>query len=206
MSKRIITTHSQSTGNASRRRKVHLDGVGDILLERSHRAKRVNLSVRPFKGVRVAVPEGVSYQEAFEVAQAHTRWIIKQLAQMQLLERQSKVLERPVFVNRAVAKKVIVQRLAELAQQHGFTYNRVFVRNQKTRWGSCSAKNNINLNLHLVRLPAHLMDYVILHELVHTRIKNHSPAYWQALEAVMPYARCMDRELNQYEALLAAEA
>lgn len=197
---------TQPTGKARQQRRVHLDGVGDILLERSQRAKRINLSVRPFKGVRVAVPEGVSYQEALEVAQSHTAWIVKQLANMQLLEHQSKALERPVFVNRSVAKRVIIQRLSELARQHGFSYNRVFVRNQKTRWGSCSAKNNINLNLRLVRLPTHLMDYVILHELMHTRIKNHSSAYWQALEKLIPDARVVDRELNRYEALLAAEA
>lgn len=187
-------------------RKVHLDGVGEILLERSRRAKRVNLSVRPFKGVRVAVPGSVSYQEAFEVAQAHSAWIKKQLNLLKPMEDQALAHERPVFINRTVAKNVIVQRLADLARQHGFSYNRVFVRNQKTRWGSCSAKNNINLNVNLVRLPAALMDYVLLHELMHTRIKNHRVEYWQALDALIPEARALDRELNRYEAMLAAEA
>jgi predicted metal-dependent hydrolase len=68
-----------------------------------------------------------------------------------------------------------------MAKIHNFKYNKVSIRNQKTKWGSCSAKNNISLNINLVRLPDELRDYVILHELVHTRFKNHSKEFWAEL-------------------------
>ena len=93
-------------------------------------------------------------------------------------------------------------RLTELAVLSGLTFNRVFVRHQKTRWGSCSHQNNISLNINLVRLPPELMDYIILHELVHTRIKDHSPRFWAALTEIVPNARRLDRTLRDFGALL----
>jgi predicted metal-dependent hydrolase len=85
---------------------------------------------------------------------------------------------------------------------HGFAYNRVFIKNQKTRWGSCSNKNNINLNINLVRLPQELIDYTILHELVHTRIKNHSSKFWDQMDVLLGDARKIDKKLSAYEVLL----
>jgi predicted metal-dependent hydrolase len=96
----------------------------------------------------------------------------------------------------------LIDRLNRLAQRHGFRYNRVFVRNQKTRWGSCSALNNISLNINLVRLPQELIDYTILHELVHTRIKNHSRRFWQELDKILGDAKQIDKKLSEYGALL----
>ena len=66
----------------------------------------------------------------------------------------------------------------------------------KTRWGSCSAKNNINLNMLIMYLPKHLQDYIILHELVHTRIKNHSNHFWNVLDGIVGDARGMNKELK----------
>ena len=76
----------------------------------------------------------------------------------------------------------LADRLYHLAKEHGFTCNNVSIREQRTRWGSCSHKNNISLNLKLVLLPKELIDYVMLHELVHTRIHNHSKKFWAELD------------------------
>ena len=83
-------------------------------------------------------------------------------------------------------------------RRHGLSYRRVFVKNQKTLWGSCSAANNINLNVNLVRLPDELRDYVILHELVHTRHKNHSRTFWRALDRLVGDGKRFQRQLRQY--------
>jgi len=85
---------------------------------------------------------------------------------------------------RREAKAYLPPRLADLAGRHGFSYDRVFIKNHRSRWGSCSEKNNINLNLHLMRLSDPLIDYVLLHELVHTEIKNHSSHFWSRLAEV----------------------
>ena len=89
-------------------------------------------------------------------------------------------------------------RLEELARHHGYSYRRLFLKNLKTRWGSCSSAGNINLNIRLMELPDHLIDYVILHELAHTRHKNHGPAFWTELEQTTGNARNLDKELNRY--------
>lgn len=99
---------------------------------------------------------------------------------------------------RKEAKKHLPERLSGLARIHGFSYKGVFIKNNKTRWGSCSSKNNINLSLHLMRLPQHLVDYVILHELTHTVHRNHSKQFWKHLDKLTGNAKTLDKELSQY--------
>lgn len=87
-----------------------------------------------------------------------------------------------VHAFRLEAAENLPQRVAFLAKKHGFNFEQVRVKNASSRWGSCSFRNNINLNIHLIRLPEELSDYVIIHELVHTVHKNHGPHFWDLLE------------------------
>ena len=82
------------------------------------------------------------------------------------------------------AKLVLPARCRSLAERYGFTVNKVFIKHNRSNWGSCSAKGNINLNLNLVRLPAELRDYVILHELCHLKELNHGAAFHALLESL----------------------
>ena len=99
---------------------------------------------------------------------------------------------------RKEAKKFLPVRLSELSRKHHLPFNKVVIKSNRTRWGSCSHKNNINLSLHLMRLPDHLVDYVLIHELVHTVHKNHSKKFWKQLERHEPEAKSLDKELNDY--------
>ena len=100
---------------------------------------------------------------------------------------------------RAQAKAALPPRLAELAALHGFTYNQVRIKHNYSNWGSCSELGNINLNLNLMRLPEHLRDYVMLHELCHLRYLNHGPEFHALLESVCPDHRALARELKSYK-------
>jgi len=180
---------------------IELEGVGQALFERSSRAKNINISVRPFHGVRVAVPFGVSFKRAKEFACSKRGWIQKHLKKMRQVEQNHQILSKNFNnISRADARKILVQRLDELANKHGLKYNRVFVRNQKTRWGSCSWKNNISLNAKLVKLPEKLMDYIILHELVHTRVKNHGKEFYAELGRLVLDQKLLAIELKEYGA------
>ena len=181
---------------------ISLEGGGQVLLERSGKAKHISLSVKPFKGVRVAVPYGVSFNKAEDFVRSKTGWIKKHLDKMDQLEQEAIEQSKYSHMDRKDARARLVRRLDELSSKHGFTYNRVFVKNQKTRWGSCSVKNNINLNVNLVQLPDELMDYAILHELVHTRVKDHSKRFWDELDKVVRESRKLDRKLSRYRVLL----
>ncbi len=99
---------------------------------------------------------------------------------------------------RIEARKYLPPRTLQLAKKHGLSFGKIFVKNVKTRWGSCSSVNNINLNIHLMRLPDRLIDYVILHELAHTVEKNHSASFWAFLETLCTNARQLDHELKQH--------
>ena len=88
---------------------------------------------------------------------------------------------------RAEAKAFLPGRLQELADRYGFTYGKVFIKHNKSNWGSCSARGNINLNLNLMRLPEDLRDYILLHELAHLRHANHGQKFHALLEQL-----CLD--------------
>ncbi|MFW5755020.1 MAG: M48 family metallopeptidase [Tangfeifania sp.] len=85
-------------------------------------------------------------------------------------------------IYRYEAHVLLPPRLQELAKKTGFSYNRISIRNNKRNWGSCSSQNNISLNLQMMKLPDELIDYILLHELVHTEIKNHSAKFWNRLD------------------------
>ena len=99
---------------------------------------------------------------------------------------------------RIQAKAALPPRLAELAALHGFTYNKVRIKHNSSNWGSCSELGNINLNLNIMRLPEHLRDYVLLHELCHLRYLNHGPEFHALLESVCPGHRALQKELKAY--------
>jgi len=180
-------------------RTIEIDGVGNILIERSKRAKHLNISVRPFKGARVAVPYGVTFRKAEKIVHQKKDWIKKHLAKMKSIEKEhNSALENSIEIDIKKAKDRLISKLDELAAKYNFKYNRVFIRKQKTRWGSCSQKNNINLNAKLIRLPEELIDYVILHELVHTKIKNHSKQFWAELDKYVGSAKALDKRLKEY--------
>ena len=101
-------------------------------------------------------------------------------------------------VLRKDAKIYLPNRVKYFAKKFDFHYKKVTIKNTKTRWGSCSSINNINLNLHLMRLTDKLIDYVILHELVHTKIKNHQKEFWDLLNIVSGDAKGLDIELKKY--------
>jgi predicted metal-dependent hydrolase len=107
---------------------------------------------------------------------------------------------RPALESRMqkLAKTELTLRARELAGAHHLEVKRVAVRNQKTRWGSCSRKGAISLNWRLIQLPAAVRDYIIIHELMHLRELNHSPRFWAEVEKVCPTYRAAEDWLKQH--------
>jgi hypothetical protein len=105
-----------------------------------------------------------------------------------LLDRRSLPRAEKVFTDwyRRQARSVIAVRLADIAAAFGFTYHSLRISSARRRWGSCGAKGTLNFSWRLVMAPLPVIDYVILHELVHLEIRNHSPLFWQRLGQLMP--------------------
>lgn len=165
--------------------------VGSISVESSDRARYTRITLRRDGVVKLTVPRRVSLEQARRFLDSRLGWIKRHRRDFRRLG------EMPV-AGGPQARRLLVDRLRELAARHGFQYNRVSVKNQRTLWGSCTNRNNINLNVNLLRLPQELRDYVILHELVHTRHKNHSKAFWHALDQLVGSGKRLQRQLRAY--------
>lgn len=115
-------------------------------------------------------------------------------------ERSRIVAERLITrIYRYEARTILPRRLSELAVKYGFSYNKIAIRNNKSNWGSCSPRNNISLNLQMMKLPDELIDYILLHELIHTQIKNHSPRFWEMLDRITAgKAKELAKEVKKY--------
>ncbi len=173
--------------------------IGPVLFASSAKAKRISISIRPPDRIRVAVPCGVSLSLARSAVVEKKSWIRKIL--LKFASMPAKQHERGFSSHENVPREAaegLINRLDELARQHGFRYTRVTVRNQKTRWGSCSTANTISLNITLALLPEELRDYVLLHELVHTRHHHHQPEFWRELKAILPDALLLRKKLKGY--------
>lgn len=172
---------------AKRDGKTYFDPeIGEVVFRKSIRSRSISIRVHPVKGVSVSVPYIVPYAAARLFFEARRSWVIETIVKQK--ERYKDV--KPVSTEelealRRQAKKELPVRLAELAARYGFVYNRVAIKHNATNWGSCSTKSNINLNLNIVRLPAVLQDYVLLHELCHLRHHYHGHAFHLLLEHVL---------------------
>lgn len=179
---------------------IHPDLPTPILLSKSPRAKRLSINIEPFRPVKLTIPKRTSFRTATKFLLSHLDWAKKTITKMEKYEQEQKILQLQLPpIDRNHAKTTLTSRLNYLAQKYGFEFNRVFIRNQRTLWGSCSAVNNINLNINLIRLPGQLQDYVILHELVHTVIKSHGKRFWKNLDKFVGNAKALDKQLRKHK-------
>jgi hypothetical protein len=159
--------------------------LAPVYFVRHRRARRYLLRVDPDGRVRVTIPRGGSKREADAFVQRHTDWVARQRAR--LTPSALGADERRALRERA--RTELPARLLELAALHGMTVTGVSIRNQRTRWGSCGRDGNISLNWRLVLMPPAVRDYVLIHELMHLRRLDHSPAYWKLVAAACPEYR-----------------
>lgn len=104
--------------------------------------------------------------------------------------------------HKETARKILHERLTHFAPLCGVTFNRVAIRNQKRRWGSCTSRGNLNFSYRLVFLPKELCDYVVVHELCHLKELNHGPAFWIEVEKVVPNYQSLIKSMRSLEKTL----
>ena len=163
---------------------------------RNARLRRLSLRVEPGGEIVVRAPKRVSDAAIQKFVVEQNEWIKNQKNRMENLVPLS---EEDLKTLKKLAKIFLPERVRQLAEEHNFHYTSVTCRHQQTRWGSCSFRNSINLNIELMRLPERLRDYIILHELTHTVHKNHQAAFWNHLEKVLPGSLEMDKEMKQWK-------
>lgn len=160
--------------------------IGEVQIVKSARSRSISIRVHPVRGVRVSVPRLVPYAAAIAFFKMKRGWVLEVMARQKERFKDVKVASPSELEDlRRRAKAELPVRLAELASRYGFVYNRVAIKHNSTNWGSCSSKNNINLNLNIVRLPSVLRDYILLHELCHLRHHDHGEGFHLLLEHVL---------------------
>ena len=156
------------------------------------RSNRKSLAIEVTRDLRVIVraPMKMSEKEINRFIGEKADWIDKSLRKMQ--ERQENQPQGQLLTPQDIkllttrAKRVIPPKVDRYAKVLGVDYNRITIRMQKSRWGSCSGQGNLNFNCLLMRAPDDVVDYVIVHELCHRKEMNHSDRFWALVESVLP--------------------
>lgn len=167
-----------------------------IHILRIRHLKRLSMKVEPGWAIVVKAPIRMSEKSIHTFIEDHRDWIERNSQKMNAF---TPVSVSDLMLYKKIAKIYLPERVQQLAEKHHLTYTSVTCRHQKTRWGSCSHKNAINLNIELMRLPLPLQDYIILHELAHTVHKHHQKPFWDFLESLLPESKKLDKEMNRWK-------
>lgn len=152
--------------------------------------KTVAIQITPAGEVLLRCPKRLSLREAERFLESKKDWIEARLAKLAGRETQPSLTPEEIRSLARQAGEDLPRRLARFAPLVGVAYGRVTIRSQRTRWGSCSAKGNLNFNCLLMLCPEEVRDYVVVHELCHRIELNHSPRFWAEVEKICPdYAR-----------------
>jgi predicted metal-dependent hydrolase len=155
---------------------INITKTHDLILNKNNR-QNFYISVKN-KKIAISYPENISVSDI----------------------RLQKVINKGVEI--ALKKETvdyIPQRIKYLAEKNLIFFNQLKINSAKSKWGSCTYQNNINISLHIMRLPNHLIDYVLLHELAHVKVKNHSKNFWDFLDSLTGNSKKLDKELKQYK-------
>ncbi len=206
--------------------------IGEVKYVHSSRARNMSIRINQQGEVRVTIPRYVSRKMAERFLMAKKQWVLRKISDIQSAEDQS---QKPITgsVLKVRGKEIVLTpnrnessadealwrillrearaylpgRMAILASEYGYSYTDLKIRKMKTRWGSCTARNSINLNSWLVMLPDHLSDYVILHELAHTQYKDHGRRFWAELDRITGQrAKPLQKELRDYRIMWLPQA
>ena len=183
-----------------------LNGI-KIVYRKNIRAKLIRLVVTVDKGVLVTVPRGGTLEQATAFVKSKQDWLEKhlQLAKKRKDKKEQRLQNLPK-IDLDIAQQNAFDRVAFLAEKFGFEYGNLTFRCQKAKWGSCSSNNNISLNINMLFLPQRLQDYLILHELTHTKVPNHGPKFWELLnKCTGGLAKTLTKELDTNPILVTNE-
>lgn len=168
----------------------------NVKIIRSNR-KTLAIQINPDLSVTVRAPMYAPQSDIERILREKESWIQKHIEKIRgqeakKKETQGESVEREYLTNEEIKKLAdkalqhIPKRVSYFAKHIGVTYGKITIRNQKTRWGSCSSKGNLNFNCLLMLTPTEVIDYVVVHELCHRKEMNHSGAFWAEVEKALP--------------------
>ena len=166
-------------------------------LKSSYRFKRISLKIYGDGLFIVTKPKmvGINFVEKF--IKRKSNWIIEKINIqnncLKPIERREKYLN-----HKESARCLIEKKVQYFSKVYGFLYNKISIRNQSTRWGSCSKKGNLNFNYKIIFLPDHIINYIIIHELCHLKEFNHSNRFWNLVHSIIPDYKNIKKDILLY--------
>ena len=171
----------------------------NVLVKYSKKARYVRVSIDAKSQVKIIIPKRGNINQARKFFESKLSWVKSNIERIEKKANES-LLSRKIFsAEEFLARnEYLILRCKFLAKKYQFNVGKITLRRQKTIWGSCSSNNDISLIANLIFLDDELIDYVIIHELVHTKIKNHSNRFWNLLTLVLPNALILDKKLSDF--------
>lgn len=171
----------------------------EINIIKSNR-KSFSLEIKPNLEIICRVPNRASKKEIEDFISKHENWLEKHIEKIEENENKNptnNLSQEEIKALSKRAKEYIPQRVEFFANQMGIEYGNITIRTQKTRWGSCSSKKNLNFNCLLMLTDLDIIDYVVVHELCHIKEMNHSQKFWAEVERVLPEYKETRRRLKE---------
>lgn len=169
-----------------------MEGVQGVKFRKSARARHVRITITRDGACVVTVPKRLPTVFAERFVVEKQTWIIAKQQEMRRRREGSVRVDAPPFAEvKSEVLRFTTQEVARVNKEYGFSYAKITVRDQKTRWGSCSSRGTLSFNYRIMYLPPHLATYLVAHELCHLRERNHGARFWELVARVCPeYKQC----------------
>ena len=175
------------------------DEIIEYSLRQSARARCLRVTIYPGGELAATLPRNFSLEQLENFLRQKADWILRK---MNLARRRKPAIflpkssRREYLARRKKAFEIVKNKINQFGAMYNLYPNRISIRNQKTRWGSCSRKGNLNFNYRIVHLPEKYLDYVIVHELCHLKQFNHSRSFWDLVELAIPECKKIRKEIR----------
>src|SRR6185503_14381118 len=172
----------------------------DYDIRPSPRAQHMRLTMYPGGKVVLTMLRRFTHDDAKRFMRSHSRWLLRALQKLERVAPKKHLPSglREYRARKEQARQLVRERLGHFNSFYGYAIGRISIRNQKSRWGSCSRRGDMNFNFKLVHLPPQLADYIIVHELCHIEEHNHSGRFWALVAKTVPHHASLRRALRAY--------
>lgn len=144
----------------------------------------------------IIAPEGFNNHE--KIIEKHKKWIYRKFMQYEISKEEAREKRLDFKRNKERFKEMVQEFIYKFSSELNVSVNRIYFKKMKTRWGSCSSKNNISINKYLIYLPENLIEYLVFHEVAHLIELNHSKRFWAIIQSKFPNYKEIERELSIY--------
>lgn len=170
---------------------------------RKHRkARKMKIAISCDGNCTVTLPWHIGMWNAEKFIQQNSKWVLEKIEKMKKIGNNNLLLRRDkkeYSKLKEYARDFITKKLDKLNEAYGFGYKKIIIRNQKTRWGSCSSKGNLNFNYKIIFLPEECADYIIVHELCHLKEFNHSQRFWSLVSRTIPEYKEIKKQIKNFQ-------